>query len=592
MVIQNADFLLTADPGKFITSVVDAEKQFKKSWNDMEGEAKKNSRSIASVTDKIGAAAKRLINPYVLATAAVAGLGSAIKSTFDHADKLLKTAERIGFTVEEIQGLNFAAGQLSLTSDGLDKILEKFTKRIGEAAIGMGTAKKEYDRLGISVTNTDGSIRGSMDVLREYSNVLKNMTTDAERNASISQTMSDRSRQFLQLMAAGDEVLEQYANRLREIGGLLTKEELEVAAVLNDEFDELSKTIGTKVQKEILQTATDFVALRKKAGEFFEAIEKKLPGLMIALNPEVYSTFFNALVGRTDIQDEIISTVNAAESAKKKQEQLNRDAEAERRKLSARIKGIHEAETKVIKDQVDEQLKILDTQKKALADAVKLIESAQTKLAAAKASVTAAPKKEGGADFADLNQATSAARQALVGGDLERALELSEKGIAIVQALRDQGALSGLQASGLLGDLEKILTPAAQKLRADKEAEVQAAQAKLEQFKFEMEALKKIEIGVDDVSLDSTAKKIRAAIESQLRSIKIDGVGLSNVDAANNVLKPYKDLPTPKAKVNDLGRVVIEVPGGSAIPVEGDPETLAKFVRAMEMGLARAASAG
>lgn len=591
MALQNADFLLTADNGKFVTSVVDAETKFKKSWRDMEGEARKRSRSIVGVTDKIGAAAKRLLNPYILATAAVAALGKATQATFESADKLLKTSERIGFDVEEIQSLNFAAGQLSGTTDGLEKILEKFTKRIGETAAGIGSAKKEYDRLGISVTTADGSIRGSMDVLREYSGVLKNMTTDAERNASVSQTMSDESRKFLQLMAAGEEVLNQYAERLREIGGLLTKDELKVAAVLNDEFDELSRTVKTKVQKEILQTATDFVTLRKKAAAFFDDLEKRLPGLKLALNPEIYSAFFKALTGRTDVEAEILSTVDAAEAAKKKQQQINRDAEAVRRKLSERIKGIHVDETKVIKAQVDEQTKLLNTQKRKLAESVTSIEAVQKAMSDAMIEVTAGPGKAGPADYGDVLGVTSEARKALQAGDLDKAISLSEKGIKVVRELKNQGDLSGLQARGALKELDKILVPAAEKRKAEREAELAAAQAQLDQFKFEMEALKKIEIGVDDVSLNATAQKIKAAIEGQLKAIKIDGVGLSNVDAANNILKPYKDLPAPPAKVTDLGRVVIEVPGGSAIPVEGDPETLNKFVKAMELGLARAASA-
>lgn len=591
MALQNADFLLTANNGKFITSVVDAEAQFKKSWRDMEAESKKRGRSIASVSDKIGAAATRMLNPYVLATAAMAGLGKATHDTFESADKLLKTSERIGFDVEEIQELNFAAGQLTGTTAGLDKILEKFTKRIGETAAGIGSAKKEYDRIGISVTNHDGTIRDSMDVLREYSGVLKNMTTDAERNASVSQTMSDESRKFLQLMSAGEKTLDQYAQRLREIGGLLTEDELKVAAVLNDEFDELSRTLDTKVKKGILQVATELVTLRERISEFRNEMKGN----------EVYDLLDRVLswqgplgpVRTVDgIEEQIKNTLTVAEAAKKKQEQINRDAEVARRKLSQRIKGIHIDETKVIKAQVTEQIKVLNTQKKALDAAVKSIESVQKKLAEARAAVTAAPKSgDEQASYADLNQATAAARQALAGGDLEKALALSEKGIEIVAALRAQGTLSGLQASGALGELNKILAPAAQKLRADKEASAAAAKAQLDQLKFEMAALKKIEIGVDDVSLNTTAQKIKAAIEAQLKAIKIDGVGLSNVDAANNILKPYQDLPGPQTKITDLGRVVIEVPGGSAIPIEGDPETMANFVRGLETAMARAASA-
>ena len=63
------------------------------------------------------------------------------------ADEIAKTADKIGFATKALQELRFAAGRAGIGQQELDKSLEQFTRRIGEAAGGTGEALQSYKRM-------------------------------------------------------------------------------------------------------------------------------------------------------------------------------------------------------------------------------------------------------------------------------------------------------------------------------------------------------------------------------------------------------------------------------------------------------------
>ena len=71
--------------------------------------------------------------------AAAAAAGYAFKRMVSEGDKLAKTADRVGLTVDALAQLRFAAGQSGVAARELDKGMEGFAKRLGEAKAGTGS---------------------------------------------------------------------------------------------------------------------------------------------------------------------------------------------------------------------------------------------------------------------------------------------------------------------------------------------------------------------------------------------------------------------------------------------------------------------
>ena len=79
-----------------------------------------------------------------------AGLGLLIKSSLDSIDALGKTASKLGVTTQQLQKLRFAAEIAGVSTRTTDMAIQRFTRRLSEAAVDTGEAKDALKELGIN----------------------------------------------------------------------------------------------------------------------------------------------------------------------------------------------------------------------------------------------------------------------------------------------------------------------------------------------------------------------------------------------------------------------------------------------------------
>ena len=105
-------------------------------------------RSVASGLN----AASRAIFSFKSALAGavgVAGLGLLVKSSLGSIDALGKTASKLGVTTE-IRSFVFAAELAGVSTRTTDMAIQRFTRRLSEAAVDTGEAKNALIELGIN----------------------------------------------------------------------------------------------------------------------------------------------------------------------------------------------------------------------------------------------------------------------------------------------------------------------------------------------------------------------------------------------------------------------------------------------------------
>ncbi len=106
-------------------------------------------RSVASGLN----AARRAIFSFqtaVVGAVGAAGLGLLVKSSLDSIDTLGKTASKLGVTTQELQKLRFAAELAGVSTRTTDMAIQRFTRRLSEAAVDTGEAKNALIELGIN----------------------------------------------------------------------------------------------------------------------------------------------------------------------------------------------------------------------------------------------------------------------------------------------------------------------------------------------------------------------------------------------------------------------------------------------------------
>ena len=160
-------------------------RELKKTERATKTSAGKMKRSLQSLGTSIGALGKRMARLGPLAAVAVAGgLFIATKRALAFADAIGKTSDKIGVHTSFLQEMRFAADQSGIATATLDSNLERFVKRIGEAARGTGEAKKIYEDWGIAIRDANGQIRAADAVLDDVADAMVATTSQTERVAA------------------------------------------------------------------------------------------------------------------------------------------------------------------------------------------------------------------------------------------------------------------------------------------------------------------------------------------------------------------------------------------------------------------------
>lgn len=223
----------------------------------------KTQRAFASVRAGLGKVKSSVFN----VRNAVVGLGAtlALKQFAGQIDELAKASGRLGLTVNELQSLQFAAGQTGVSSDELTKGLERFSRSIGETAQGIGSAKEEFEQLGISVTNADGSLRPTTTLLNEVSDGLKDVSDPAERVRIAFDLFGRSGVKLINTLKGGSESLTELRDRFNDITITLTEDQAKAVEAANDGFDRLGKTFSSFGQS---ITATVLPGIQRVAEAF------------------------------------------------------------------------------------------------------------------------------------------------------------------------------------------------------------------------------------------------------------------------------------------------------------------------------------
>jgi len=167
--------------------LISARDQATKALRGIKKGLKKLGKTAKKVTKGIGSAFKavmKVLPGFKTALAGVAGavgMGMLVKSSMNVIDKLGKVSSKLGVTSSELQKFRYAAQLAGIEETALDMGLQRFIRRVGEAAKGTGEAKDALAQMGIKLTNSNGKIRSATNLLGQVANALKDTKDPAER---------------------------------------------------------------------------------------------------------------------------------------------------------------------------------------------------------------------------------------------------------------------------------------------------------------------------------------------------------------------------------------------------------------------------
>lgn len=167
---------------------------------------------------------------------------SMTKEAASNADDLLTLASVTGMTTDSVQELNYMADLTDVSMDRIKDSLKETTNKMKEAAAGTGDAYDAYQRLGVEITNADGSLRSAQDVFYDTIDALGEIKNQTERDALAMDLMSESAQELNPLIDLGSEKMRDYAQEAHDMGYVLDNDALKSLQGVDDAYSRLQNT--------------------------------------------------------------------------------------------------------------------------------------------------------------------------------------------------------------------------------------------------------------------------------------------------------------------------------------------------------------
>jgi len=151
-----------------------------------------------------------------------------------------------GVGVEALQKLRYAATQDGGTVETLDASIAGLNQRLGQfAATGAGRAKLAIEALGLSIQDSNGQMRPTVDILKDIAEKTKGME-QSKRIGLANQLGIDKS--LINMLEGGADGLDRLMADAEQ-WGIISQAQAETAATLSSNIDNLRHGIGVLGQR-------------------------------------------------------------------------------------------------------------------------------------------------------------------------------------------------------------------------------------------------------------------------------------------------------------------------------------------------------
>ncbi|TGY87358.1 hypothetical protein E5163_14920 [Marinicauda algicola] len=200
------------------------------------------------------------------AVAGASALAAFTQQSLAAAESIKDVADRVGFATERLQELRFAADQNGSSARTLDMALQRFSRRVAEAAQGSGELAGDLRRLNIPLRDANGQMRDSYDILRDYADAIQNAESEQERLRLAFKAFDSEGAQLVALMAQGSEGIDHFSARAREAGLVLEDGIVRQGAEANATLRAMRQEFQTGLNRAILENVDGIETLVSAIG--------------------------------------------------------------------------------------------------------------------------------------------------------------------------------------------------------------------------------------------------------------------------------------------------------------------------------------
>lgn len=223
---------------------------------DTENAIKKNNEALEQSKKGTQVATVSFKDFAVGAAAAVGVVVAAVKGLIDlerdlieitrdaasEADNILTLAQITGLDTNTIQELQYASELIDVSFETIKSSMTKMKRNMDSARDGNSALIESFESLGVSITNTDGTLRNSEDVFFDAIDALGGVQNATERDAIAMSIFGKSAEELNPLIVQGSAVLREYATEAHEVNAVLSEEQLAALGAVDDAYQRLTNT--------------------------------------------------------------------------------------------------------------------------------------------------------------------------------------------------------------------------------------------------------------------------------------------------------------------------------------------------------------
>ncbi|AWW25945.1 phage tail protein [Acetobacterium sp. KB-1] len=195
-----------------------------------------------------------------------------------YADEMITTSTVAGVSVESLQAYQYAAELVDVSMETLTGSMAKQTRSMSSARDGSADMIAAYERLGVSVSNADGTLRNGEDVYWETIDALGRMEEGAERDALAMEIFGRSAQELNPLIAQGSAGIAELTDEAKQMGAVMSDETIAQLGKFDDTLQRLNagssaakNALGTVLLPQLQLLADDGVTL---LGEFTKGLQE------------------------------------------------------------------------------------------------------------------------------------------------------------------------------------------------------------------------------------------------------------------------------------------------------------------------------
>ena len=221
----------------------------------------KTKGAFGTITRSIGAVTSAVfsLKTAIVGVVGVGGIGLLVRNSLLATDTLSKTANKLGVTTEALSQLRYAAELSGVGIQTTDMAVQRFTRRLSEAANGTGEAKAALIELGINAREL-GQVPLEEQMI-ELSKAFGNVKSSSDQVRLAFKLFDSEGVSFVNILKQGEDGLRAMFNEATNLGVVMSSQAAKGVEEANDAFFRLQSLFGGIIDQIVAALAPALTAL-------------------------------------------------------------------------------------------------------------------------------------------------------------------------------------------------------------------------------------------------------------------------------------------------------------------------------------------